>query len=424
MEKDIHKQLIKRLVAGWLCLSLLIGGLVAFAEFERIDRKVLQLAQDDSSLLVAAYREYFRDPGKGKVSALQGISRTIVGLKKFVMIEFYDRGKNKITKYSLPHIQDITDALEQEQHDFLMGEEVDYMKVIHGRNIYLKIVLPISADKGGAVIGYFEGIYHVADRDVARIIRGVVWSILQVVIVIFLTTLILYPVIISLNRNLLTLSKDLAKANIGMLKVLGGAIAKRDSDTNAHNYRVTIYAIRLAEKLGLPEKEIRALVKGAFLHDMGKIAISDTILLKPAKLTEDEFAVMQTHVSHGVDIVRNYQWLNDAVAVIANHHEKYRGDGYLQGLVGEKIPRNARIFAIVDVFDALTSKRPYKEAFSYEKSVAILKESRGSHFDPRILDVFLGIAPELYEQAQCYDNEKEAELNKILEELVRKYFPV
>ncbi len=424
MNRDIHKQLIKKLLAAWLCLSLLIGLLVVFAEFERIDRKVVELAQTDSSQLLKAYLSYSDAPSDAMAQVLTQTARNIVGMGKFVMVEFYNIRKEKIAEYSLPHIQDITDILEEKQHDFLMGDEIDYMKLIHGRDIYLKIVFPITEEQGGEVIGYFEGIYHVADRDVSGIIQGVVWSILQVVVVIFLTTLILYPVIISLNKNLITLSSNLAKANIGMLKVLGGAIAKRDSDTNAHNYRVTIYAIRLAEKLGLSRREIQALVKGAFLHDIGKIGISDAILLKPGKLTEEEFSVMQTHVAHGVDIVRNYEWLSDAVDVVANHHEKYAGNGYLKGLGGEEIPRNARIFAIADVFDALTSKRPYKEAFSYEKSVAILRESRGSHFDPEILDVFLGMAPDLYSHARLCGNEKEDELNELLQELIKKYFPI
>jgi putative nucleotidyltransferase with HDIG domain len=252
------------------------------------------------------------------------------------------------------------------------------------------------------------------------VIWRVAWSIIQAVLAISCVIVILYPIIISLNRDLIKLSGNLATANIGILKVLGSAIAKRDSDTNAHNYRVTIYAIRLAETMCLSEEEMQALIKGAFLHDVGKIAISDAILLKPGKLTPEEFAVMQDHVRHGIDIIHSYEWLNDAEDVVANHHEKYDGSGYPANLKGREIPQNARIFAIADVFDALTSRRPYKEPFSYERSTTILQESSGAHFDPELINAFLRIAPQLY--AQLNSNENEAELNAMLDQLILHYF--
>jgi len=119
------------------------------------------------------------------------------------------------------------------------------------------------------------------------------------VIIVIVTTLLLYPTIIRLVRRLAGLSENLLDANLQMLGVLGSAIAKRDSDTDVHNYRVTIYSVRLAEAVGLDEATIRSLMKGAFLHDVGKIGITDAILLKPGRLTEAEFAEMKKHVSHG-----------------------------------------------------------------------------------------------------------------------------
>jgi HD-GYP domain-containing protein (c-di-GMP phosphodiesterase class II) len=188
--------------------------------------------------------------------------------------------------------------------------------------------------------------------------------------------------------------------------VLGSAIAKRDNDTDIHNYRVTIYSIRIAEEMNLDYDEIRTLIKGAFLHDVGKIGISDAILLKPSNLTPGEFEVMKLHVRHGIDIVSRSDWLRDAGLVVGNHHEKYDGTGYLAGSKSDEIPRVARIFAVADVFDALTSKRPYKEAYPYEKTMEILEKSRGSHFDPEILDVFIRIAPSLYEAYANRDDDK------------------
>lgn len=201
--------------------------------------------------------------------------------------------------------------------------------------------------------------------------------------------------------------------------MLGSAIAKRDSDTNIHNFRVTLYSVRLGEKLHLSQSAMQGLIKGAFLHDVGKIAIPDAILLKPGKLTVEEFTIMKTHVSHGGDIIRSYDWLKDADEVVRCHHEKFDGSGYPQGLVGEEIPLNARIFAVADVFDALTSRRPYKEPFSVAASIAIIEEARGSHFDPVVADLFLTQAEMLFQEI-C--NEKEAVLHDKLEGCIRTCF--
>jgi putative nucleotidyltransferase with HDIG domain len=215
------------------------------------------------------------------------------------------------------------------------------------------------------------------------------------------------------------LTEDLSQANIRMLEVLGNAIAKRDSDTHAHNYRVTVYAIRLAERVGIDVEQIKCLVKGSFLHDVGKIAIRDTILLKPGKLTEEEFEVMKTHVVHGADIIRGYEWLDEALDVVTDHHEKYDGSGYMHGLKGDEIPINARIFAISDVFDALTSKRPYKDALPVEKALEIMKAGRGSHFDPSMFDQFLSIAAEIHGLVNSADEKK---LNVELGRIMASYF--
>jgi len=201
--------------------------------------------------------------------------------------------------------------------------------------------------------------------------------------------------------------------------VLGGAIAKRDSDTDAHNYRVSVYSVSLAEAVNVPRDQIQSLIKGALLHDVGKLGIRDNILLKPGKLTDEEFSVMKTHVEHGLEITDRASWLSDAQDVVGGHHEKYDGAGYPAGLTGENIPLTARIFAITDVFDALTSKRPYKEPFSFEETMEILEAGRGSHFDPLLLDAFSRIAKGLYDVYSGKDDQKPRER---LKEMTEEYF--
>lgn len=222
----------------------------------------------------------------------------------------------------------------------------------------------------------------------------------------------------SINEMLqkLQYSYEILRGNIELMEVLGSAIAKRDSDTNIHNYRVTIYAIRLAEKVGLSQDEIRNIICGAFLHDVGKIGISDSILLKPGKLTEEEFEIMKAHVHMGLDIIQKSEWLKNARDVVEYHHEKFNGKGYLKGLAGTNIPISARIFAIVDVFDALTSKRPYKEPMSFEKAMSIIRQDCGSHFDREIFESFETIANDLYESvSKSSDDTVVTNLAKLVE---------
>jgi HD-GYP domain-containing protein (c-di-GMP phosphodiesterase class II) len=203
------------------------------------------------------------------------------------------------------------------------------------------------------------------------------------------------------------------------MEVLGSAIAKRDSDTDAHNYRVTLYSLRLAEIVGLDGNQTRALIKGAFLHDVGKIGILDHILHKPDRLDADEFRAMQYHVNHGLDIVQRSRWLADAADVVGSHHEKYDGSGYPKHLSGEAIPMVARIFAIADVFDALTSRRPYKEPFSFEATMRILSDGRNQHFDPSLVEYFNTIARELYER---YSGRDDDELRAEVRAFVKRHF--
>jgi HD-GYP domain-containing protein (c-di-GMP phosphodiesterase class II) len=214
--------------------------------------------------------------------------------------------------------------------------------------------------------------------------------------VILLTAGLLYPVILRLFRLVLSATQNLVDSNIETLEVLGAGIAKRDSDTDAHNYRVTLYALKLAEDLGLDEDRLRRLIVGSFLHDIGKLGTPDAILHKPGRLTDDEFAVMRQHVAHGEDIIHGSRWLRLATPVVSGHHEKFDGSGYPRGLAKYDIPLEARIFALADVFDALTSERPYKQAFTLEKALDIMKDGRGTHFDADLFDRFEALAPDLH----------------------------
>lgn len=242
-------------------------------------------------------------------------------------------------------------------------------------------------------------------------------------LLVYVATALLYPFLRLQQKALKNLALDNMRARAETLIVLGSTIAKRDSDTSAHNYRVTLYAIHLAKALGIPETAMPDLITGAFLHDIGKIAIPDRILLKPGPLDEEETRIMRTHVAQGLDILRHSPFLSGAGAVVGGHHERYLGTGYPNRLNGKEIPSIARIFTIADVFDALTSKRPYKPLFSLWESLRIMVEESGKTFDPEYFNVFLPMAPDLYSRyAAAPEESLVRELAKFVKPILVRQF--
>jgi HD-GYP domain-containing protein (c-di-GMP phosphodiesterase class II) len=210
-----------------------------------------------------------------------------------------------------------------------------------------------------------------------------------------MTAAALYPVLHQRERWLHRAISTITHDNIDLLSVLGKVTELRNGETAGHNLRVTLYTLLFAEALDLPPEEIVRSVKGALLHDVGKLAVPDRILGKPGPLALDERAEMAKHVRYGLEIIWQSHVLQDAAPVVGAHHEHYDGQGYPLGLKGEAIPREARLFALVDVFDALTSSRVYKAAFSVEEALTTMAAGRGTHFDPTLFDRFVAHAPDL-----------------------------
>lgn len=169
------------------------------------------------------------------------------------------------------------------------------------------------------------------------------------------------------------------------------ALDMRDKETEGHSRRVAEMTIRIAEELGIEGQELVHIKRGAFLHDIGKMGIPDRILLKPGRLTDDEREIMELHTIYARDMLKDIQYLQPAMDVPLYHHEKWDGTGYPKRLKGKDIPLAARIFAIVDVWDALSSDRPYRAAWPEEKVLEYLAGESGRHFDPEMLDVFMKV---------------------------------
>ncbi|MFL6215357.1 MAG: HD domain-containing phosphohydrolase [Blastocatellia bacterium] len=173
------------------------------------------------------------------------------------------------------------------------------------------------------------------------------------------------------------------------LRALATALEARDVETKGHSDRVVTFSLEIGRMLGLSQGELIALEQGALLHDIGKIGVRDSILLKRGPLTAEEWVEMREHINHGLRIVSGIDFLKGAAPVIGQHHEKYNGSGYPHGLRGEQIHINARIFAVADAVDAITSDRPYHQARTFEAAVEELLGCAGTHFDPEIVKVFL-----------------------------------
>ena len=188
------------------------------------------------------------------------------------------------------------------------------------------------------------------------------------------------------------------------LEALVAMLDARERATGRHSLRVRDLALIVGRALELSEEELGHLARGTLLHDIGKIATPDAILLKPGKLTPEEWETMKRHAKTGSDLVHSSDYLEPAAQLILQHHEKFDGSGYPNGLAGEEICLGARIFSLVDAYDAMRSVRPYKDAMSQEVSVAEVRHCSGKHFDPKLVEVFLSVIEDI-ESTACWDTQ-------------------
>lgn len=199
---------------------------------------------------------------------------------------------------------------------------------------------------------------------------------------------------------------EVERTRLQIIQRLGRAAEYRDNETGMHVIRMSLYSRLLALKAGMNHGDADTLLNAAPMHDVGKIGIPDHILLKPGKLTSEEWETMKTHSQIGADIIGEdrSEILRLAADIALTHHEKWDGSGYPHGLRGEDIPLDSRIVAIADVFDALTSKRPYKEPWPIDKALDLIRDGAGNHFDPILVPHFLEIVPEVLSIQQQYQD--------------------
>ena len=207
-----------------------------------------------------------------------------------------------------------------------------------------------------------------------------------------------------INEKLSEANEKLEEAYISTIETLRYTVEAKDTYTKGHSDRVSQYSVLIGKHLGLSDKELHDLELGGLFHDIGKIGIPDGILRKESKLTDDEYSEIKNHPSIGVHILSSATIFKDIIPIVKHHHEKYDGNGYPGKLKGEQIPYLARIAAIADTFDAMTSKRSYRDSLPLETVIDEFKRCKGTQFDPKLDDVFLDILENHYDEIEKIKN--------------------
>ncbi len=415
--RQLRWMLVRKLSTAAIAIGLVAGGVSYQVETRRAEHAALEHAAKGARHFDSSIIQLIAD---AKATGEHVDLNRLLDRSRFVGIRVFGPDKALIYEIweDIPPLLMAAVRSGQHQHDWPgLGQSHRNWIDADGERL-IQVVLPLL-EKDGKLAGYLECIDRF-DKETLRAQReqirnGALTASLSVLVTAFL----LYPLLLAMLRQSAERSRSLLDANLSLLRSLGNAIAKRDSDTDAHNYRVTFYAVALAEALSLPKRDISNLVVGAFLHDVGKIGIPDRILLKPGKLTTDEFEIMKTHVLLGIEIVADNPWLAGAALTIRHHHERFDGSGYPDGLGGDAIPRIARIFSVVDVFDALTSERPYKKPMPLAEALTIIGGDSGRQFDPVVLEAFMNIAPSLYARTVQASS---TDLRQEMRALLARYF--
>lgn len=397
---NYKRKLFFHIFLALIAIFALVSSLNIYFVISNIETITQDKAIEASSKITQTYNKNSKN-----LESLKTIDKNYLKHFDFHFFKIIDKDNKTLFERKTDEYKTIISSIKKYDHNLKIHEDKHITIILlhdHDNNkYYLKMQMPLNNDM---IDGQIIGLYDASDI-VDNIYKKLLYDTFELAIMFILIFSAVYPTILLLHRGFIDKAKKLSKSNIDILKTLGSAIAKRDSDTNMHNYRVTLYSIILAESIGFPKKDFNSLIRGAFLHDIGKIGISDSILLKPGKLNDEEFKIMKTHTNIGKEIINNNTLLYDALDIIECHHEKFDGSGYPKGLKDEEIPLSARIFAIVDVFDALTSKRPYKEPFSYEKAESIMMNESGKHFDPDLLNAFFNTVDDCYNKLKDSDED-------------------
>jgi hypothetical protein len=406
MMNTFQKRTAIRIAAVSILLSSVASPISWFVARENAEESIVSQAIEETDRLLHHHNAIDLTGATASEHARRAADTIAGGL--FDIAEIYDRDGQKLAESMTDNGEAIEERLPK--HGTPSYTAVSYESLnLAADSWVMRVFVPLrvsAREVGTPITGYFEGVRVVPAWQKAQVRNNALTAALMVGLASLLCGASIYPVVIHLATDNERKSQEVLDSHISMMEALGRAIAKRDSDTGMHNYRVAWIAARIAEQMGLQGSAMQALIAGSFLHDVGKIGIPDAILLKPGKLDPDELLIMRTHVEQGKEIVTGMGWLDGANDVVAAHHEKWNGTGYPNQLAGKAIPLAARIFAVADVFDALCSKRPYKQPLGFDVAMGILEKDTGSHFDPAVMAVFRTMAREIHDRLDsCTEND-------------------
>ena len=416
-----HQQTALRIAIVSLLLASLASTTAWFIARERAAHETVSIAVEASERLIRDFDASVLESDRALSEARKVAHTLLSGL--FDIAEIYDK-QGKLLAESRT---EIGEALEPHlpEHDWPAYQTVAYESHELGddEGWVMRVFIPLTGtqavDGRKSVLGYLEGVRVISPWQQEQIKLNALAAALTAGLASVLCGLALYPVLIRLMNENRRKAQEVLGAHLSVMEALGHAIAKRDSETGAHNFRVACIATCIAEQLGTHGTVMQSLIVGSFLHDVGKIGVPDAILLKPGKLNDDELWIMRQHIQLGEEIIDRTALPKGAKEVVSGHHERWDGTGYPRGLKGEQIPLVARIFAVADVFDALCSKRPYKDPMDFEMAMQVMERETGHQFDPKVMAAFRPIAQDIYARLSGMEEES---ARSLLNERVRLHF--
>jgi HD-GYP domain-containing protein (c-di-GMP phosphodiesterase class II) len=331
---------------------------------------------------------------ESSLNEITGIVQMHFSLYRFESVSFYNKSGISFFSYDRSLInQPIAGEAAANFDKAWAGKPVSYRE----EGNLLHLWLPIESDPAGDIIGVVEIVRNISEvnREIRTIQSVFLITVLTGMLILFFS---LRHIFINSTRTIDSKNQELG-AMLGMirktydesLQALSGALDLRDNETQGHSFRVTSYAYMLGKKLELSDDELSDLVRGALLHDVGKIGVPDRILLKPDRLNDEEWGVMKSHVDIGYNMLKHIEFLKPSLNVVLHHHERWDGSGYPRRLKGDEIPLSACIFSLCDTYDAMTSDRPYRKGRGYPEARAEIERHRGTQFNPAVVDAFLAI---------------------------------
>ncbi|WP_206529782.1 HD-GYP domain-containing protein [Brevibacillus sp. SYP-B805] len=388
----------RSLLAGAILLfAILLGGTLSFSltrytvnETETITREAVQ------EHINYLFRDLFSKTDTSANYQLEHVAKMHFNLYHITHTDFFTPDGTVVFSYTGSRIGQ---RATEEERAILSTISTGNQAVSRTNGTNLSLWFPIMEENG-----HLEGFVHV-ERNIAveaAHTRGVILLCMGAIALGALLLFLLLKRVYDRSTDQIaeqaaTVRRMLAEteqANAALLQALSNALDSRDNETNGHAFRVTAYTLRLARQMGVGEEQLPDIIRGSLLHDVGKIGVPDSILLKQGPLSKEEWIVMQSHVSVGYEMLKHIPFLAPALEIVRYHHEKWDGTGYPHGIAGEKIPLAARIFSLCDTYDAITSDRPYRKGRSHQEACDEIQRMAGTQFDPAVVEAFLRIPQE------------------------------